>query len=161
MPVSMFTTKTESVKRLGHECAEPERDDDRDDRHHERDEPGEDGAEDKDEHDERGGQPDLELARLEVVLREVVEVVLEGALARHRDAEAVAPVVSLDHAQEPVDVCATLHRDQGGVLVLGDLRGIVRLVVGRGVEHDPGRFALRHEPPDERLEGGVLDRARR
>src|SRR5262245_7294990 len=53
--------------------AQAERDHDRDDRHQQRDEPGHHSAEHEDQDDQRRGETELELARLEVVLREVVE----------------------------------------------------------------------------------------
>src|SRR5581483_6666298 len=117
--------------RLRHERTQAEGDHDRDDRHQQRDEAGDDRAEDEDENDQRGGEADLELAGLEVVLGEGVEVVVERALSRHRDAEPVAAVVALDDAEQAVDVSLTLHRDQRRLPVAqqaGDERPEARIV---------------------------------
>ena len=62
---------------LREDRGEPERDDDRDDRHQQRDEPGDDGAEDEQQDDQRRREPELQLALLEILLREQVEVVVE------------------------------------------------------------------------------------
>ena len=71
MPVSMFTTKTESSNACASERHEPERDDDRRQRDQQRHEPGDDAAEDEQQDDQRGRQAELELAGLQVVLREL------------------------------------------------------------------------------------------
>ena len=57
---------------------QPERDDDRDDRQQQRDEPRDDRAEDEQQDDQRGGQTELSSPVLQVVLRELVEVVVAG-----------------------------------------------------------------------------------
>ncbi len=74
---------------LGEDRAQPERDEDRDERHQQRDQAGDDGAEHEQEDDQRGGKAELELALLEVLLREEVEVVVERLLAGDRDGERV------------------------------------------------------------------------
>ena len=66
-----------------------DRDHDRDDRHQQGDEPGHHGAEHEDQDDQRRWEAELELARLEVVLGERVEVVVDRPAAGHHDAEAV------------------------------------------------------------------------
>ncbi len=81
------------------ERAQPQGHDDGDEGHQEWNEPGDDGAEDENEDDERRGQADLQLAGLEVVLGERVEVVVERAAAGHDDAETVTPVAALDEAE--------------------------------------------------------------
>ena len=72
---------------LGEEGAEPERDDDRDDRHQQRHEPGDNRPEDEEEDDERRREAELELAVLQVLLRQEVEVVVERLRAGHRHDE--------------------------------------------------------------------------
>ena len=84
------------LDRLRHERGQPERDDDRDDRHQQRDEPGDDRAEDEQEDDQRRGQAELELARLQVVLRQLVEVVVERLVAGDGDEERRIAVRPLD-----------------------------------------------------------------
>ena len=69
------------------------------------------------QHDQRRREAELELARLEVVLGEVVEVVVERPLAGHHHAEAVPAVALLDHRQERIDVGLSLDPDQDGVPV--------------------------------------------
>ena len=91
------------------------------------------------------------------MLGEVVEVVVERALAGHRDVEALPSVVLLDHGQEPVDVGLALDGDQRGVAVLGDQPRIAGRVVDRGAVDDAGRLALRDEVVDEGLELGAVD----
>ena len=126
----MFTTKTESVKASATSAHSPRATTIDDERHQQRDEPGDDRAEDEDQDDERRRQADLELARLQVVLRELVEVVVERAPAGHHDAEAVTAVAALDEAQEPVDVALALDADQHGMPVARDARDR-SVVVGR------------------------------
>jgi hypothetical protein len=126
-----------------------ESENDRDDRHHQREESRDEGAEDEDEDDERGRQPDLELTRLEVVLRELVEVLVERPLAGHRDGEAVAAVRLLDGRHERIDVRLALHPDQQRVTVARDLQR-------KGARDDPRGLALSAEPPHERPERRVF-----
>ena len=72
---------------LREQRGQAERDDDRHDRHQERYEPGDDRAEDEEQDDERSRQSELELAVLQVLLREEVEVVVERLGARDRHGE--------------------------------------------------------------------------
>ena len=101
MPVSMFTTKIESSNVLREDGGQSERDHDRDDRHQQRDEPGDDGAEDEQEDDQRGRQAELQLALLEVLLREQVEVVVERLIAGDGDVERRVLVGCLDAPRSP------------------------------------------------------------
>jgi hypothetical protein len=70
----------------------------------ERDKPGDNRPEDEQEDDQRRGQPELELARSEIVFRELVEVVIYGSLAGDRDREGRARVgaaYGADHIVDP------------------------------------------------------------
>jgi hypothetical protein len=99
---------------------ERERDDDRDDREHDRDHRADDGTEDEQEHDERRGQPEEELAFLQVLAREREEVVVGGELPRDRHLEwtAVGLVDDVDHVLDPVlGVRPHRDRDHGRVAV--------------------------------------------
>ena len=89
------------LERLREERGEPQRDDDRDDRHQQRDEPGDDRAEHEQEDDQRRGQAELELALLEILLREQVEVVVERLVAGDRDREGRVLVGRLDGLDRP------------------------------------------------------------
>jgi hypothetical protein len=64
------------AERLRQHRRQPERDDDGHDRHEDRHEAGHDGAEDEQQDDEGCRQAELQLAGLQVVLREVIEVVV-------------------------------------------------------------------------------------
>ena len=76
MPEIMFTTKTESSNSWPTSADERQRDDDRDDRHQQRQSAGDDRAEDEQQDDQRRGQPEEELAVLEVLLRQLREVLV-------------------------------------------------------------------------------------
>ena len=70
MPVSMFTTKTESSNAAATAPQSPSATTIETIAISERDQPGDDRAEDEQQDDQRRRQAELELARLEVVLRE-------------------------------------------------------------------------------------------
>ena len=72
---------------LGEERDEAEGDDDRDARHQDRNEPRHDRSEDEQEDDERCRKAELELAGLEVLLREQIEVVVECLVTGDGDGE--------------------------------------------------------------------------
>ena len=97
---------------LRDERRQPERDDDRHDRHQQRHEPGDDRAEDEQQDDERGRQAELELAVLQVLLREQVEVVVERLVACHRDGERAAFVERLDLLDERLGLVVVEERDR-------------------------------------------------
>ena len=100
---------------LRHQRAQTECDHDRHDRHHERTRPATTAPKTRIRITSAAGSPTLELARLEIVLRELVEVVVDRPLARHHHGEAVPAVLVLDQGKEPVDVLLALHADQRGV----------------------------------------------
>ncbi len=99
-----------------------ERDEDRDDRHQERDEAGDDRAEHEQEDDERGRQAELELALLEILLGEEVEVVVERLLARHRDLELAVLARLLDGRDDLFGLVLAEDRERHHrrVAILGD-----------------------------------------
>src|SRR5207248_2301485 len=63
--------------------------------------------------------------------------------------EAVAPVVSVDDAEQPVDVALALDRDQRRVPIGRDERTVVRVVVRPRLVDDAGLVALGDDPVDE------------
>ena len=119
---------------LGEDGAEPERDDDRDDRHHQRHEPGDDRPEDEEEDDERGREAELELAVLQVLLGEEVEVVVERLRAGHRHGERAVIVDGLDLLDERLRLVVVEERDRDDrrVAILRDETGarVVEVRVG-------------------------------
>ena len=150
MPVSMFTTKTESENSAAIGPQSPSATTIAIIAIRSGISPATTAPKTTQQHDQGRRQAELELARLEVVLREVVEVMVERPLAGHRDAEAVAPVALLDHRQELVDVGLSLDPDQNRVPVP---RGGEQ----RSAEDDSGRLRLRHELFGERAERRVGD----
>ena len=66
--------------------------------------PRDDGAEDEQQHDERGRQPEEELALLQILVREREEVLVGGELAgdRHLERPAVGLLDDVDHVLDPV-----------------------------------------------------------
>ena len=122
MPVSMFTTKIDSSNCWRDDSRQSERDEDRDDRHQERDEAGDDRAEHEQEDDERGRQAELELALLEVLLGEEVEVVVERLLARHGDLELAVLARLLDGRDDLFGLVLAEDRERHHcrVAILGD-----------------------------------------
>src|SRR5881392_3347832 len=63
------------------------------------------------------------------------------------------PFFALDHAQKPIDVLLPLNGDQRRMPIAGNERSIVPVVVGRGVVDDAGLVALPHDAPHESPEG--------
>ena len=113
---------------------EPERDDDREDRHQHRHEPRDDRPEDEHEDDQRGRKAEGELARLEVLLRLLAEVVAGRVVAGDADREPAAVRVLDDLLDRP---CA-------GVALDGD-RDERRVPVGRDGD-EPRAGAPRPSP---------------
>ena len=160
MPVSMLIDEDRELELLRDERRQPERDHDRDDRHQQRHQPGDDRAEDEQQDDQRRGQAELELAVLEVLLREEVEVVIERLRARHGDARS-APLSSA--ASTFVDqrlrlvVVEQRQRDDRRVAVLRDEPGVRAVEVRAGVR-ERADLAVVDEAPHERLEPRRVDR---
>src|SRR5918996_1925469 len=88
------------LERLRHERGQPEGDDDRDRRHEQRHEPRHDRAEHEQQDDQRRRQSEAELAVLEILLREEIEVVVERLVAGHRDREGGILVRPLDRLDD-------------------------------------------------------------
>ena len=70
------------LERLADDGGDAERDDDRDDRHQHRDRDADERADDEQQHDQRGGQPELQLALAQVARRELREVAIERVACR-------------------------------------------------------------------------------
>lgn len=128
--------------------AEPDRD-----RHEGQDQRqggGDERAEHEDEHHQRGRQPELELALLEVVLRDLVEIGVGGESAGHRHLEAALAVLGADDLDHPfhalLGVACQPDRDEDGVPVGRDLR-LPDVVDEGGGEGHLGQLV---EPPVER-----------
>src|SRR5262249_57418510 len=111
----------------------------------ERNEPSDHGAEHEDQDDQRRWEAELKLARLEVVLRKVVEIVVERSPARHHDTEALLAVIALDEAKQLVDVGLALDANEDGVPVAGDAES------RKPVDH-PRCGRLRAQTAEERAE---------
>ena len=143
---------------LGEQRDEAEGDDDRDARHQNRDEARHDGSEDEQEDDERCRKAELELAGLEILLREQVEVVVECLVTGDGDGERCVLVGARSglHDRLGLVVVEDRDRDDRGVAVGGDERsGRGREVRPRPRESRGG--ALVREAAHEALELGRVD----
>ena len=111
---------------LREECTQPERDEDRDDRHQQRHEPGDDRPEDEKQDDQRRREPELELAVLQVLLGEEVEVMVERLRARDRDGERALLVDRFDLLDERLRLVVVDERDRDDrrVAILRDEPGV-------------------------------------
>ena len=150
----MLTTKNETSQTWPTIATSREREDDRDDREQHRDEPRDDGAEDEQQHDQRRGQPEEELALLQILVREREEVVVGGELAGDRRLER--PLVSLpddvDHVLDPVlGVRPHPDRDHDRVLVGREQPRIPVVEVRTDLRRPPGRLDGRGELLDLQL----------
>jgi hypothetical protein len=101
------------------------RDDDRQDRHHQRDGRADQRPEHQDQHDQRRRQPELQLALLQVLLGDLVEVVADRVLAGdvHREpVRAVRALYRRDDVLHRRHLRLIGHHDgqQRGVPVAGD-----------------------------------------
>jgi hypothetical protein len=106
---------------LREDRGQPERDDDRHDRHQQRNEPGDDGSEDQQQDDQRRREPELQLALLEILLRELVEVVVERLVAGDGDGEcAVFQCLDLLDERFGLTVVGERDWDDRRVVVLRD-----------------------------------------
>ena len=145
---------------LGEDGAEPERDDDRDDRHHQGHEPGDDRPEDEEEDDERRWEAELELAVLQVLLREEVEVVVERLRAGHRHDERAVIVDGLDLLDERLRLVVVEERDRDDrrVAILRDQTG-ARVVEVRVRSSESRDLVVVNEGAHERLELRRVHRA--
>src|SRR5207248_359176 len=110
--------------------------------------------------DQRRREPELELAALEVVLGELVEVVVADVVARDRDFEAGPAAVALDELVDRLDVAGVvdIDRDDQRMLVRRDEGWVVRPVVDLSVVDLPGGLAFPTELGDELAEGRLVDR---
>ena len=114
-------------ERLADHGGDAEGDDDRDDRHQHRDRDADERADDQQQHDERGGQPELQLALAQVAAGQLGEVAIERVGAGDVRGEASAAVGALNEGDQVGDPL---------VLRLGDHDGQHRGVpVGR--DQDP------------------------
>jgi hypothetical protein len=113
---------------LRQERRQAQRHDDRDERHQQRHDSCHHGPENEDEDDQSGREAELELARLEVVLRELVEVVVERVGTGDRDGEARVGVSAIDdrHHLADVAVVGDVDRDHRRPPVARDERRIAR-----------------------------------
>ncbi len=124
------------IEHLAEQRRQRQRHDDGENRQHEWDHAGDHGSEDEQEDDQGGRRAEEELALLQVLLRELGEVLVEGQLARHRRLDAwlvVEALHRLDHVREAV------------------------LVAPEADEHD-GRAPVRRVEPLPALVGGGDDR---
>ncbi len=144
------------LDRLRHERCQPERDDDRDDRHQQGDEPCDDSAEDEQQDDQRCRQPELELPRLQVVLRQLVEVVVERLVAGDGDEERRIAVRPLDDRKEVSRaVVYDEHGDDHRVPVLRHETRVLRVVPAAPARHGVRRGSLLEERPYEDPKRGL------
>ena len=143
---------------LREQRGQAERDDDRHDRHQERYEPGDDRAEDEEQDDERGGQSELELAVLQVLLRKEVEVVVERLRARDRHGERSFFGDRFDLLDERLGLTVVGEGDRNDrrMSILRDER--LAAVEVRSRTPESCDLALSDEIPDVALEPGRVDR---
>ena len=160
MPVSMFTMKIESSKLCERIATSPSAARIENDRHQQRHDSGDDRAEDEQQDDQRGREAELELALLEVALREQVEVVVEHLVARHRDREVGITVGLLDDLDHDAGrlLADDVQQQERRVAVLGDQAAVLRRGVVADVEDRLGRTQVVDEPVDEGGEAGVAHR---
>jgi len=121
------------LERLSDERGEGERDGDRDEGEEDGDETGDNRSEDEHEHDQSRRQPEQELALLQILLRERLEVAVGAELARDGGLEAAAlgALDDLDHALDAVlGIFGQPERDDGRAAVARDEPAVPRLVVG-------------------------------
>ena len=149
------------VERLPDERGQGKRDDDGHERCEYRHEAGDDRAEDEKQDDQRGGDTELELPLLEIVLGQALVVLVGGELAGDRRLEALAlrGVDRVDDLADPVlSARGQGHRDERGVPVGRDERAIAGLVE-RSCRHYVSRaFDVRHQGCHVTLERGLLGR---
>ena len=88
------------LERLPHQGGQGDRDHDREQPQQHRHEARDDRPEDEQEDDQRRRQPDEELALLQILLRELLEVGVGGQRAGDRDLEAVLAVLRLHELDE-------------------------------------------------------------
>ncbi len=162
----MFTTKTERLNACASTATRPRADDDRGHRDQQRHEPCDHGPEDQQEDDQCGGEAELELARLEIVLGELAEVVVQRPVAGDRDLERRPRVRPPDGADHAVDAGGGIlrHRelDHRRVPVARDERGVAGRGQIRADALDPLRVAyLARQRAEERAEGRRVDRVAR
>ncbi len=98
----MFTTKTERSNPWPTSAVSPSATTIETSATSDRQQPGHDRAEDEQEDDQRDGQPELELALLQVLLGERREVAVGGELAGDGGLEAVA-LGGVDDLDHPLD----------------------------------------------------------
>ena len=110
------------------------------------------------QHDQRRRQAEEELALLQVLVRDVEEVVVGGELARDRDlvGTAVGLLDDVDHVLDPVlGVGAHPDREHRRVLVRRDEALVARAVVGRDPVRRSGRLQRRRQPLDLAADLGI------
>ena len=78
-------------------------------RHRQRDQRPDQRAEDEQQDDHRGGQAELELALLKVLLGDLLEVETDGELAGDVHREAVLPIGALDDLDDVLDALLLLR----------------------------------------------------
>src|SRR5204863_6596258 len=101
----------------------------------------------------------LELPTLQVMLRELVEVVVADVVPCDRDLEARAAVLALDEPVDRLDVARVVDadRDDQRVLVRRDERRVAGPIVELGVVHLPCRSAFARKLADELAERRLVD----
>ena len=105
-----------------------------DDRQQQRYQAGHQRAEHEKQHDQRGREPESELAVAQVLAGERREVAIERELAGDRDVEAGVAAGASHGADGILDVvlgvAAERHQHRGGALVAGDQPPLARVVEG-------------------------------
>ena len=105
------------------------------------------------------GSPMKQLALLQVLLGELLEVGVRRQRAGDRNLEAVLPVLRLHQVDERSDLVAShQERHHRRVAILRDERLIVRRVVALRVRDDAERLPALAERPHLRPERGLVDR---
>ena len=143
------------VECLSDECGQRERDDDGHERHEYRHEAGDDRAENEEQDDQRGGDAELELSLLKVLLGQALVVLVGGELAGDRRLEALR-LSGVDGVDDLTDSVLSArgqgHRDERRVPVGRDERSFAGSVERSRCQYQARVFEVRGKGCDVTLE---------
>ena len=153
------------VEDLAEESRKPEGDGDREERDDEGDNGRDDRPEDEHENDECGRQAEVQLAGLEILVQDPVQIHIAAALARDGRVE-LSTVSGGDDRDQPFRPCFAVldeaHWKQSRAPILRHEARVTALVVAGSVVDDTGRADLPEQFADLLAECGIVDgKARR